>query len=293
MTILALCAWSAPALAQVGAAPSSSPVITSPQHPHTAFPPFPEVTTFAAIRQWLARETDLSPNQLVLLSAEAGFAFVGPPVRHADGLIIRRVREEVISQDLTDSLGGRSATLALEFNCRHAETTVTEVRLYPGNGLGGGAGKPIPPSRWLNANTDLDLSDLAQAACGKDYQPAPSHPAEQAYSPPTQSAPQPAPKPAPRPAPQPAPRAPVAEAGPGARWVQIGAVASTTIAGDKWRALRAALPAQTAGRSERTEPVPHGAGVLHRTLVGPFQDKAQAQAFCEALKSRGYDCLVR
>ncbi|MDR3506279.1 MAG: SPOR domain-containing protein [Caulobacteraceae bacterium] len=251
------------------------------------------MTTFAAIRQWLARETDLAPNQLVLLSAEAGFAFVGPPVRHADGLIIRRVREEVINQDLADSLGGRSATLALEFNCRHAETTVTEVRLYPGNGLGGGASKPIPPSRWLRANTNLDLSDLAQAACGKDYQPASSHPVDQAYSSPPQPTAQPAPRSAPRQAPQPALRPPAAEAGPGARWVQIGAFASIAIAEDRWRALQAALPAQTTGRSERTEPVPHGAGVLHRTLVGPFQDKAQAQAFCEVLKSRGYDCLVR
>ena len=65
----------------------------------------------------------------------------------------------MIDQTLANSLGGRSATLQLEFNCALSETTVSIAQVYSGNSLQGGPPKAIPASAWMSANDDLDLHD--------------------------------------------------------------------------------------------------------------------------------------
>ena len=266
----------------------------------TPFPTFPKVTTFAALRQWLSHSTDLSPARVTLLSAEAAFSFTDPPpAPRRDGTIRRVVREEVLDPDLAGVLGGRSARLALEFDCQHAQTTVSDVWLYPGNSLGGGPGQLIPGGRWMSANAHLDLTDLAQAACGARFMQAPgteTAAASEALPPPT-SAPMPASSPATAPAARQGLKPTIRDvavrpAGPAA-WAQIGAFANTAIARDKWTALRRALPAETEGLTEKTETISHGAATLQRVLVGPFAHRSQAEAFCGVLQARGFACLVR
>lgn len=237
------------------------------------FPPFPTSANFRDIKLWIAGNTTLDLDQVVLTSGEAVFAFtdVASPAQ-AGGLKRRQLREEVISPGLAESLGGRSATATLEFDCAHAETTVDAVILYPGNSLSGGAAKMIPAARWLSANTSLDLTDLAQAECGKSFQSP--------YDTPHAA--------------EPALRGPASAAWTGADvWAQIGAFATIAIADQKWRAIQRRWPAETEALSERTETVAHGAVVLRRTLVGPFEGRAAAQAFCERLRAQGDDCLIR
>jgi hypothetical protein len=253
----------------------------------TPFPAFPKVTTFAALRQWLSHSTDLSPSRVTLLSAEAAFSFTDPPpAPRRDGTIRRVMREEVLDPDLAGTLGGRSARLALEFDCQPAQTTVSDVWLYPGNSLSGGPGQLIPGGRWMSANAHLDLSDLAQAACGPRYLQAPGSETAATASPAL-----PPPAAAPTTAPAPLSRA-VRPTGPAA-WAQIGAFASTAIVQAKWAALRRSLPAETAGLTEKSETVSHGTATLQRVLVGPFAHHSQAEAFCATLQARGDACLVR
>lgn len=265
----------------------------------TPFPAFPKVTTFAALRQWLSHSTDLSPSRVTLLSAEAAFSFTDPPpAPRRDGTIRRVMREEVLDPDLAGALGGRSARLALEFDCPHAQTTVSDVWLYPGNSLSGGPGQLIPGGRWMSANAHLDLTDLAQAACGSRFLQAPGSETATASEalPPPASAPAPVSVSAAAPTPtglKPAIRDAAARPSGPAAWAQIGAFANAAIAQDKWTALRRAMPSETEGLSEKTETISHGATSLQRVLVGPFAHRSQAVRFCGALQTRGMACLVR
>lgn len=136
--------------------------------------------------------------------------------------------------------------------------------------------------------------------------PAPSVPAA---APPVQTAtaPPPAPaaaKPAAVPAAKPAtptpaskaaaPAKPTTAAASGAALVQIGALASPTLADKAWNAVARKLPADMAGRTKRVEPVTTSTGAtLYRAYIGGFDSKADAQAFCAKLKATGGACIVR
>jgi cell division septation protein DedD len=230
-----------------------------------AFPSFPRSTSFGDIRLWVAGDTNLDQNKIALTTADAVFAFSDDKPAASSGVVTRQVREEVISADLAISLDGRSATADIEFDCGHAETTVDQVMVYPGNNLSGGQPKPpaASPARHGRA------ARTAQAAALRG-QAAPS---------PTES--------------QAAATAATAAALGQAAWVQIGAYATVAIANDKWNALKARRGDLPPGLGLRTEPAPHGAKVLQRALIGPFDTRAQARDFCASLKANGGDCIVR
>ena len=248
-----------------GLAQSRSPGSAPGAHP-TPYPAFAEARTFAELRRWLAVETSLAPARLVLLSADSGFAFEGPPQTRG-AIVSRRLRQEVLNPDLATRLKGRSALVQLEFDCAHSETTVGAVTLYPGNSLLGGPGQSVSARDWMAANSGLILSDLAPVACA-----APSGPAEK---------------------PADATALPLAAPAAGGHWAQIGAFAGPAVAEAQWRALQSRRPAETAGLSLRTEAVEHNGRTLNRALVGPFEDAARVQAFCETLKAHGELCLAR
>lgn len=112
---------------------------------------------------------------------------------------------------------------------------------------------------------------------------------------PAKAAPAPVAKAAPAPtqvaeAPRPAAAAPVASGGSAS--VQIGAFSSQAIADSEFNKIKAAFAGQTAGKGKRVEPVERNGQTLYRTLVTGFS-KADAQAFCNALKASGRSCLVK
>jgi len=122
-------------------------------------------------------------------------------------------------------------------------------------------------------------------------QPAPTPAPKPVAPPPKVVAPKPipaAPKPAATPAPAPKPAATPAPAGGGAS-VQIGAFSSQALADSNWAA--AVKAPGGAGKGKHVELVP-GKG-LYRTTVTGFGSRADAAAFCNALKAGGKSCFVK
>lgn len=118
--------------------------------------------------------------------------------------------------------------------------------------------------------------------------PAPAAPAPAAADPIGAQIAKAAPKAPPAPA---APKAPAASSG-GAS-VQIGAFSSAALADKGWNDIAGQMPGQMAGKTKRVEQVESNGATLHRTFIGGFSSREQAQAFCEQLKSQGKSCLVR
>ncbi|HQT55698.1 MAG TPA: CsgG/HfaB family protein [Phenylobacterium sp.] len=75
--------------------------------------------------------------------------------------------------------------------------------------------------------------------------------------------------------------------------VQIGAYASAALAHSGWSDTAARFPTFVAGKSRRVEPVARDGQTFYRATVEGFSDPPAAQAFCDALKGQGRDCLVK
>jgi cell division protein FtsN len=101
-----------------------------------------------------------------------------------------------------------------------------------------------------------------------------------------------APKAAPAPvaaAPAPTPKA--APSGPAS--VQIGAFSTNAQAEKGFNDVAGMFPGQMAGKTKRVEAIQRDGETLLRTSVGGFASRADAEAFCAQLQSRGKTCLVR
>ena len=90
-----------------------------------------------------------------------------------------------------------------------------------------------------------------------------------------------------------APAATGVEAGPAKAVVQIGAFSSTALADKGYADVSAALPDQMAGKAKHVQPLDKDGTTLYRTWLSGFATRADAQAFCEALKAKGKTCLVK
>jgi outer membrane biosynthesis protein TonB len=157
---------------------------------------------------------------------------------------------------------------------------------------------PPPEQPMARPTEPVVAAPLAPAAA-----PAPNatalRPALPAAPAPAATTPAPAPKAAPAPAPvvTPPPKtasvpAPTTSAA-GAAAVQIGAFSSQALADKGWNDAAAIAPGLAAGKGKRVERVPSGGGFLYRTQVTGFASRADASAFCSALKAAGKDCFVR
>lgn len=82
-----------------------------------------------------------------------------------------------------------------------------------------------------------------------------------------------------------------ADGGPGL--VQIGAFNSQDLVAKGWSDATRVVAGQMAGKSRKVEPVSVGGKTYYRTYVAGFASKADAKAFCAALKAKGKDCIVR
>lgn len=100
--------------------------------------------------------------------------------------------------------------------------------------------------------------------------------------------------PTPTAATKPAPSSPSAGALSGTHLVQVGAVGSDEEAAVMWSRLQSKLGDYLNGKSMDVEVADLGAkGVFHRVRIGPFASRDEAATYCEGLKSRGQDCLVK
>ena len=91
----------------------------------------------------------------------------------------------------------------------------------------------------------------------------------------------------------PTPPPPTALSASGKAVVQIGAFSSSVLADKGYADVSAALPTQMTGKSKHVQPLDKDGTTLYRTWLSGFATRADAQAFCEALKAKGKACLVK
>ena len=75
--------------------------------------------------------------------------------------------------------------------------------------------------------------------------------------------------------------------------VQIGAFSSSALADKGYADVSSTLPGQMGGKAKHVLPLDKDGTTLYRTWLSGFATRADAQAFCEALKAKGKTCLVK
>ncbi len=75
--------------------------------------------------------------------------------------------------------------------------------------------------------------------------------------------------------------------------VQIGAFSSSALADKGYADVSATLPSQMGGKAKHVQSLDKDGATLYRTWLSGFATRADAQAFCDALKAKGKTCLVR
>ena len=165
--------------------------------------------------------------------------------------------------------------------------TVTPVEPAPGMQVS--VEDPLVPPSFTPPPEHPALRPAAPAAAPADpggalIHKTPPAPAPAAAPPAVAKAPAPAAPPA-------APKAPAAPGG-GAQ-VQIGAFSSAALAEKGWSDIARIFPGAMAGKTKRVETVDSNGSTLHRTFIGGFASREEAQNFCEVLKGQGRQCFVR
>ena len=168
------------------------------------------------------------------------------------------------------------------------------------------APKPAPV-----ATAPVDVGNLAGSAFSGRAEPRPAAPAKPVVL--ASATPKPAPgakpavaavatKPAPaKPATAAAPKAaPTKVAAPapaaafgGGTMVQIGAFSSAALAEKGWSDDAQVMPGKMAGKSRKVEAASKDGKTFYRAYVGGFATRADAAAFCSALKAKGKACFVK
>jgi len=156
------------------------------------------------------------------------------------------------------------------------------------------AGEPVVDDAVADRIASLAAQDEAlsrQPIAPAAQQPPAQQPAAQQPAARQPAAQQPA-------APQPRPAAPAPTAGAGAlsgtHVVQVGAFGSQNEADTNWSRMQTRLGDFVSGKSPDVERADLGArGVFYRLRIGPFSSSADAKTFCDGLKTRGQDCLVK
>jgi hypothetical protein len=128
--------------------------------------------------------------------------------------------------------------------------------------------------------------------------PVPVQPAPVKAAPAKTVAEKPAPaKPAPaKPAaaaPAPVKSTPAKPASGGGVVVQVGAYVSTGLAEQGYDKVAGLMGGKMGGHGRRVEPVAVGGTTRYRSQVTGFATRAEATAFCVALKAKGHDCIVK
>lgn len=74
--------------------------------------------------------------------------------------------------------------------------------------------------------------------------------------------------------------------------IQLGAYPERAKIEAEWARLRTENSDVLAGRALAVQQTVSGGAAYYRLRVGPFRDGLEASTVCQALKARGYDCLV-
>lgn len=263
---------------------------------------------------WLQRETDIAPERVVAVTAQALTSVVStfPAGGGAGPRVV--IRAEALSAETQARTNALSWHVSMSADCANRRVRLGETTGYPQRNLLGDRRVLRPAeTEWRRPEPGTALDNAWRAACESGFKgpfqsaavrvaqvdpPVDATPA--AALPPTPEAPL-APRIDPRPAPPPPAPAAVAAPEPMPRIVaarpaaasglaaQVGAVVSDAEA----RSLFARLAAQVRGRPTWIEQAEVGGRIWRRALVGGFADANEARAFCAAVKAGGRDCFLR
>lgn len=225
-------------------------------------------------RDWVrAYALTVRSSQSGLTQANQGLAQMDQYISLADrqaGLTLARQMEERASRP---PLIGEFSGPIVSADTRPS-TTPTPI----------GAPPPMRPAPRPIQAVEPEPGPLAPPERGQ-VQPMPTLPPAQA---PAQSPQQPTPRPAatPQPTPRPTPR-PAAPAPRDGGWrIQLGAFGQPGNARNQWATV-SRLPAMRGH-----QPYYVRAGALTRLLVGPYANRADANAGCSAVRAAGHACIV-
>lgn len=259
---------------------------------------FPRSLERQPLLDWLRRETDITPGQVVAVGASAVTAIVSIfPAANGPGPRVV-IRAEATDRAAAARDGALSWHVSLNADCDRRRVQLGETTGYRERNLLGERWmlRPAEPD-WRTPEPGTPLESVWRAVCEPGFRrplevarldtaqgPIPTAPRE---PPQVRSAP---PDPASEPPPaEPArsvsqPRAPASGAS-----VQVLASPSEAAA----RAALARLGPELDGRSGRVERAQVQGRTWYRAIITGFENRAEAGRFCETLRSAGQACFVR
>ena len=256
-------------------------------------PSFPDSLQREPLLLWLHRETDIQPDRVVAVTAQALTSIVSVfPAGASQGPRVV-IRAEALDAETHARTGALSWHVSISADCAARRLRLGETTGYPERNLLGERRLLRPAeTAWRAPDPGTALENAWRAACERDFrgplQGAAVRVARADTTPPPAEAASPeAPAPAPAPAPVPVkPRAPRAGGG---TVVQVGASTSESEA----KALLANLGSRIAGRPSWVETAQVGGKTWRRAVVGGFADRGEASRFCAALTAAGRACFLR
>jgi hypothetical protein len=196
---------------------------------------------------------------------------------------LRRVtfREEATDPGFFAQFGGGSTTGEILVDCDARQFQLGSFAMFGRNNLAGEAVmRRGPRAGWTSPRADTVIGRTIQLACGSRRMVAAPAP------------PRPAPEPAP-PVAEPRPSPPPRPAGAWRGAAQIAAAESEAQARAELARVARLVPEAMAGAATTVARAVVGGRTYHRALVGGFDSRAEATAFCRALEARGHACFVR
>jgi hypothetical protein len=283
-------------------------------------PAFPPSLEREPLLLWLQRETDISPERVVAVTAQALTSVVStfPAGGGAGPRVV--IRAEALSAETFARTSALSWHVSMSADCDNRRVRLGETTGYPQrNLLGDRRVLRSAETEWRRPEPGTALDNAWRAACEPSFKgpfqsasvrvaqidppeappvaaPAAPIPMASRTEPRPPSPPPMVPPPvAPRPAPPPPMASPVAPAAQPAQpratsglVAQVGAVGSDAEARGLLRSL-----APAAGRPVWVERADVSGRIWHRALVGGFAGADDAKRFCAAVKAGGRDCFLR
>lgn len=260
-------------------------------------PAFPASLDREPLLLWLQRETDILPERVVAVTAQALTSVVSTfPAGAGQGPRVV-IRAEALNADTFSRTGALSWHVSLSADCQGRRVRLGETTGYPQrNLLGERRLLRSAETEWRSPERGTALDHAWRAACEAGFKgPFDANGVKVAQENGAADAPKAETSPTPpkaSDAARPAASAKAAPSGPrrtGGLVAQVGASPSDADA----RGVLASLGASTGGRETWVEKAAVGGKTWYRAVVGGFADAADASGFCAGLKASGRACFVR